>query len=231
MGKRFQKYGLWWEETQHPLALEMDMVSEGGRFKTPSGKIVGNGLAFHFKECIQMIWPEIKFHDWNNLIIDNYLTPRTIVLIGPASSGKTHTAAVCLLMDYYCHPTKTTGIVCSTTRDRLEDRIWGEVKKHHKLATSRYRWLPGHLIEGKQRIVTDDRNEASEGRDFRNGIVGVPCKKGGDYVGLGDFIGIKNKRVILVGDELHLLPRVFVDAISNLDKNPYLVVLGLGNAK
>jgi hypothetical protein len=231
MAKRFEKYGLWWPESQHPLALEIEMVTEGGRFKTSKGKTVGEGLSFHFKEAIKLIWPEVMFHNWNNLIIDNYLTHRTIVLIGPASSGKTHSAALCLLMDYYCFPTQTTGIVCSTTRDRLEDRIWGEIKKLHRLATSRYRWLPGHLIEGKQRIVTDDRNEAEEGRDFRNGLVGVPCKKGGEYVGLGDFIGIKNKRVVLVGDELHLLPKVFVTAISNLDKNPRLVVMGLGNPK
>ena len=57
------------------------------------------------------------------------------------------------------------------------------------------------------------------------------CKKGNDYVGLGDFAGMKNKRVILIGDELSLLPPSFIHAISNLDKNDGLKVIGLGNPK
>jgi len=45
------------------------------------------------------------------------------------------------------------------------------------------------------------------------------------------FIGIKNKRVRMVADELQLLPPAFVFAVSNLDKNPDLKVVGLGNPK
>ncbi len=35
----------------------------------------------------------------------------------------------------------------------------------------------------------------------------------------------------LIGDEIHLLPRVWVDAVSNLDKNPDFKAVGLGNPK
>jgi hypothetical protein len=136
------------------------------------------------------------------------------------------------LADYFCYPECTTIICCSTTKERLEDRIFGEFKKYFKLAKQRCNWLPGHLIEGRQRIVTDSRAEASEGRDFRNGVIGVPClKSSGSHVGLSSFIGIKNKRVRLLADELSLLPRSFVDAISNLDKNPSFKCIGLGNPK
>lgn len=224
-------YGLKWPLTINPLARELDMIRNGGRWKDRHGRMVGNGLLFHWKEAIKHLWPDVKFHKWNTLIIEQYLANRTIVIIGPASSGKTHSAAVCALLDYYAHPVTTTVIVCSTTKERLEDRIWGEIKKLHKIATKRFGWLPGHLIESRQRLVSDDNDEASEGRDFRNGLVGVPCKKGGDYVGLGDFAGLKNKRVRLFGDELSLLPRIFVDAISNLDKNTDFKAVGMGNPK
>lgn len=228
---QIEKYGLFWPETVNPLAIEMRMVEEGGRFKSRKGHMVGNGVEFHFKEAVKLLWPNICWHKWNNLFVQNYLTKRTIVVIGPASTGKTHSAAFCVLMDYYIFPSITTVIICSTTKERLEDRIWGEIKKLHKQATQKHRWLPGHLIEGRMRVVTDDRTMAEEGRDFRNGIVGVPCKKGNDYVGMGDFAGLKNKRVRLVGDELSLLPQVFVHAISNLDKNPDFKAVGLGNPK
>jgi len=180
---------------------------------------------------MQILWPEIQWHFWNDLLLDNWLRHRCIAVLGPTNSGKTNSFAIFHLMDYYAFPTQTTVIVCSTTKDRLEDRIWGEIKKWHKLAKKRFSWVPGNLIEGKMRIVTDERSEASEGRDFRNGLVGVPCKKSGEYTGLGDFIGIKNKRVRLAGDELQLLPKAFIDSIPNLIKNDNCKITGLGNPK
>lgn len=228
---KFIKYNLVWPRSINPIRMEMAMIEDGGRWKKQDGTFAGNGLEYHFKELIRLLWPSIIWHKWLEMIIEQYIKHRTVCLIGPASSGKTFGAAICALTDYYCFPYETTIVICSTTRERLEDRIWGELKSLNRSARERYRWLPGHMIEGRQRLITDSKQEAVEGRDFRNGVVGVACKKGTDYVGLGDFIGIKNKRVRLIGDELHLLPRVFVDAISNLDKNPDFKCMGLGNPK
>lgn len=225
-------YGLWWPLTVHPAQIEIDMIRNGGKFLKKDGTYAGNGLVFHYRRLQELLWPKEKvWHRWNIMELECYVKYRTICELGPASSGKTNSAATNSLTDFYCYPECTTVLICSTTRERLEDRVWGEIKKYHKLAKSRVGWLPGNLIEGRQRLVTDHKSAAADGRDFRNGVIGVACKKGSDYVGLGDFIGIKNKRVRLVGDELHLLPRVFVDAISNLDKNPDLKVVGLGNPK
>ena len=147
------------------------------------------------------------------------------------NSGKTHSAALCGITDYLIFPECTSVIVCSTTKELLEQRVFGEIKRLWRNARRRYNWLSGHLIEGRMRIVTDSRDDMEEGRDFINGVLGVPIKKGNDYVGLGDFAGMKNKRVILLGDELSLLPPAFIHAISNLDKNDGLKVMGLGNPK
>jgi hypothetical protein len=229
---RKERYGVWWSITKDDLSIEMDVILTGGSWKNAkTGKICGNGLPFHWRRAIELIWPEIVWHDWNKMIIEAYLAHRTTIIIGPASSGKTNTAALIGLLNYYLNPSSSTTLVCSTTREMLENRIWGEMKRLHRKAIEKYRWLPGHLIESRQRIVTDDRDETDEGRDFRNGLCGIPVKKGGEYVGLGDFVGIKNKIVTLIGDELHLIPRVFVDALANLDKNPSLKVMGLGNPK
>src|SRR6267378_845915 len=231
LNAQYEKYGLWWRPTHHPLWMEMEMIRKGGHWKNSKGVLVGLGLEFHFKAALKLLWPEIVHHKWTDLFIEHFLVKRTIVVIGPASTGKTFMAAFCALLDYYCYPDITTVMCCSTTKERLEDRVWKEVKKLHKLARQRFSWMPGHLIEGRLRIVTDDRDEATEGRDFGCGLVGVPCQRGDSYVGLGSFAGFKNKRVILVGDELSLLPRAFVDAISNLDKNPKFTCVALGNPK
>lgn len=224
-------YGVKWSPTVHPLTRELDCIGLGGRWQQKNGKMAGNGNTFHYKEAIKIIWPEIGWHFWNELLLEHWLQNRCIAVLGPTNSGKTNSFAIFHLVDYYAFPTQTTVLVCSTTKDRLEDRIWGEMKKWHRLAKKRFSWLSGNLIEGKLRIVTDARSEADEGRDFRNGLVGVPCKKSGEYTGLGDFIGIKNKRVRLCGDELQLLPRAFIDSIPNLIKNANCKVTGLGNPK
>lgn len=230
--RQFEKYGLIWPDPSDPIAIEQHMVQRGGRWRNKKGEMVGNGLLFHFMEFQKLLWGKQKiWHKWNTLQTECYLNFRTIGVIGPASSGKTNSAGTDVLSDYYCFSDCTTVLCCSTTRDRLEDRVWGEIKKYHRMAINERSWIPGHLIEGKQRIITDDRSLSVEGRDFRNGLMGVPCKKGNDYVGLGDFAGIKNKRVRLIADELSLLPRIFVDAISNLDKNPDFKAVGLGNPK
>jgi hypothetical protein len=231
MASRILKYGALWLSTVHPVQIEFDCIRKGGRWVGRNGLTMGMGMVYHYKQAISLIWPEIVWHRWNNLILEKYLKHRTIGIIGPASSGKTHTAAVLALMDYYPFPSETTIICCSTTKEMLEQRIWGEIKSLHRKARERIPWIPGHLIEGRLRILSDQRNQFLEGRDFRNGLIGVPCKKGDTYIGLGDFAGMKNKRVRLFGDELSLLPRVFVDAISNLDKNDDFKGTGLGNPK
>lgn len=230
-GEKELEYGVWWWKTIVPLQRHIDCISKGGSWKTKKGNIVGLGNFEHYKRAIQIIWPEVTWHRWLDLLLKEWLSHKVVGIMGPANSGKTCSMALFHLVDYYCFPSCTTILICSTSRERLEDRIWGEIKKWHKVAKERFKWLPGNLIEAKQRLVTDNRSAAVDGRDFRNGVVGVPCKPGNQFTGLGDFIGIKNKRVRLAGDELQLLPNAFVDVIPNLLKNADCRVTGLGNPK
>lgn len=228
-GLTLPKYNLMWAPLSPPLWIELQMISLGGRYKKKKdGTWAGEGNIFHFKKAIEIAWPEISQHRWFDFFLENWLKHKFIGVLGPKSSGKTFCAAVFHLVDYWAFPHSTTVIVCSTTIERLEDRIWGEIKKWHRIAKSRFNWLPGNLIEGRTRLVTDARDEASEGRDFRCGMLGVPLLKGGT-ASMGSFVGIKNKRVRLCGDELQLCPKVFLDATANLSGNSELKVTGMGN--
>lgn len=148
--------------------------------------------------------------------------------MGPTSSGKTNTASVFALADYYAFPKETTILCSSTSRDMLQLRVWGEIKKYHRHAQERHP-VPGHISDSKMMLTTDGREV--EGREFRNGIVGVACRVGGNYVGLTNYVGIKNKRVRLIADELQFMPRSFCDALNNLGGNPDFKCIGLGNPK
>jgi hypothetical protein len=187
--KKLEKYGLLWMEATHPLRIEFQMIEAGGTYTRSDGVVAGNGLAWHWKRAQEILWPDHpsvdvrkKWHKWNEMQSECYVKHRTIVVLGPASSGKTCSAATDALLDYYLYPSKTTIIICSTTRERLEERIWGEIKKYHRAAKERVPWLAGHLIEGRLRLVTDPRSKAEEGRDFRNGVLGVACFCAGTLV-------------------------------------------------
>ncbi len=229
---QFKAFGVFWQKTVDPANLHLSCIKAGGEWKNKStGEQCGAGLVYHYKEFIRIVWPWVVQHRWLDLILENYVKHRTIAIIGPASSGKTMTSALLVLVDYFAHPDCTTVICCSTTKERLQDRVWADIVKLFREAKKERAWLPGNIIEGRLRIVTDSRKDSPDGRDFRNGVIGVSCKRGETFIGIGEFAGIKNKRVRLLGDELSMLPRAFVDAISNLDKNPDFKILGLGNPK
>lgn len=219
LNKRVELYGLLWQPHVHPVQRELDCIAHGGQWPKKNGSgLAGMGNLFHFKEAIRLIWGNLVVqHRWFDYFLERWLIHKYVGVMGPKNSGKSADATWAHLIDYYAFPTCTTIIVCSTTKEALEDRIWGEIKKFHRLAQAAVPWIPGHLIEGRMRLITDDREEAADGRDFRNGFVGVPCKKGNQYVGLSDFVGRKNKRMRLLGDEIQFLPSAFIDATANLD--------------
>jgi hypothetical protein len=130
---------------------------------------------------------------------------------------------------YFANPHETAVLVSSTTRDALELRAWGEIKKYWGIARLNWEDCPGSIIGSKQRISTDD--EDVEDRDFRRGISCVACKVGTTWVGLGPFVGIKQKNVVLLADECSLMSPAFLEAISNLSKNEHFTCVAMGNPK
>lgn len=221
-----------WPEIMPQIEIERSMIRNGGQWKSKkTGKIIGGGLFYHFKRLQSLLWPEKVWHRWNELLLEEFAKNCITGVLGPAASGKTREASDFVLTDYYCFSDQTTVLVSSTEREMLEMRAWGEIKRAHKAAKQRFPWLPGELIESRQRIVTDSKDEETDGRDFRNGIVGVPCKKGGNFVGLGSYAGIHNKRVRLLADEGQFMPAAYVDAISNLKKTTDFKAVVIGNPK
>lgn len=212
--------GVWANADAFQISVELELVKCGGSYKNKTlNKMVGNGMEFHFKKALSLLWPDMVWHRWNELFVKEWLTHKHVGILGPTNASKSHTAAICHLLCYYADPHHTTVIVCSNTKESLENRIWGEMKKLHRDATTRYRWLPGNLIEGKLRIVSDARSEAEEGRDFRNGLMGVAAYVGGTMRGISSLVGIKNKHLFICGDELQTLPKSFLDSLANLMKS------------
>lgn len=205
----------------------MACIQRGGKWKGDNGQECGSGLAHHYKRMMQLLWPGEWWSRWDDLIVDECVKATFLGIAGPSSASKTHRVSRYALCTYWCFPNCTTVLCSTTTREMLELRIWGEIKKGFRKARERYPGLAGTFLESRQKITTDGKDV--DGREFRNGIVGVPCKAGEKFIGLADYVGIKNDIVILICDEGHLMPASYLDATGNLSSNNRFQMIGLGN--
>lgn len=226
---KLEKYGGLWPANLDPLRIEIACIRKGGRWKTEEGKEVGAGLFQHYLNFQKLVWPEKKWHKWNHLLLEQFCYKSYIGIMGPASSSKTREASDYGLSKYFCFPEETSVIITSTESRGMDLRIWGEMKRNWMAAKSRYPWLSGHGIGSKQMITTDGK--WVEARDLRKGLIGVPSVVGGQFVGLSKFVGLKNKHVLLIADELQFLTAAFIDSISNLSSNDGFQAIGMGNPK
>ena len=218
----------------------MECIRYGGSWKGKSGKVCGKGLPHHYEQMRRIIWPELDGEHngqrWHVLIRNEILKNKVTVLMGPGSSGKTHSPAWIYLCEYFVFPEETCVLVSSTDMRGLRLRVWGELTSLWERAVQRFDFLAGHLIDSRVAITTDKIENADEGgledrrvRDMRKGIIGIPTVQNGKQIGLGKWAGIKQKRVRLIADEAQFMGPSFLSAFANLNKNEDFRACVLGN--
>lgn len=238
MAEKREKYLLRWPAEQDDLQIEMWMIQNGGTYTKKDGTICGHGLSYHFEQMRCIIWPELdgdkQGQRWHKICRDTILNSPITVLMGPASTAKTHEASWLFLCDWMCFPKDTCVLVSSTDMRGLRLRVWGEMASLWERAVQRFPYLPGHLIDSRLAITAEALSEDGEVddrivRDMRSAIIGIPTIQGGKFVGLGKFVGIKQKRVRLIADEAAQMGGSFLSAFSNLNKNPDFRAVVIGN--
>lgn len=237
MASKIEKYGAQWDSGLDPLAIELACIRKGGEW-TFKGQKRGAGLFEHFMNARALLWSDRYRHRWTDLIYSEIIRNMVTILMGCGSSQKTSHAAEYALIDYWANPDETLVLISTTTVDKLDLAIFGEIKMLFNSAQARYPWLAGNPIESKRAISTDNL-EYMDTRDIRKGFVGRACYVGKQYVGLGVFAGIKQKRIRFIADELQFMAPTFFDCLPNmfqsagLDVNgdPDVKVIGSGNPK
>ncbi len=224
-------YGLNWQDA-NPVKVEMHMIQSGG-FVTVNGQRYGEGLAHHYEAIRKLLWPRLDDHRWHRICRDQILSNKVTVLMGCASSGKTHEASWIYLVEYFCFPQETCVLVSSTDIRGLRMRVWGEISMLWQEAIEKYDFLPGHMLESRIAITTDQMQDSDYSdrnvRDMRKGIIGIPTIQSGKYVGLGKWAGIKQKRMRLIADEAAMMGGSFLSAFANLNKNEDFRAIVIGN--
>lgn len=237
MADSFRKYGALWASSTHPLEIEMECIRRGGKWSTKSGVQCGMGKAFHFEEMRKILWPDLdgeaEGQRWHTLCRDEITRNKVTVLMGPGSSGKTHSAGWIGLCKYFCDPENTCVLVSSTDIRGLKLRVFGEICMLWQRAVEKFDWLPGHMLDSKLAITTDSLEDGDLDdrlvRDMRKGIIGIPTVQNGKQVGLGKWIGLKQKNVFLIADEAQFMGPSFLSAFANLNKNENFEAVVLGN--
>ena len=222
------KYGVNWPGNPSDLSIEMTLCRAGGTI-TSKGRQFGLGMFHHFRAVQQLLWPEDDHHRWSNLILKEYLENRITIVAGPKDTSKTHSLARIALTDYWMFPNDTLWLISSTDLRGLELRIWGDLKDLFNRARDRYPELPGHVLESKHGIFTDEITDDDMARDIRKGCICIPCIGGnGEWVGIEKMVGIKQKRRRLLGDELQFMKAPYLISIEHLDKGDFKMA-GSGN--
>jgi hypothetical protein len=224
----------WTREPSDHLQIEFNQIRILWK-QHLAGTDRGDKLLEHYLKARKLIWPDRYSHRWTELLYEEIIKNQICSLIGSASCGKSATMSEFGLVDYWLYPQETAVLVSSTTRDKLEDAIWGELKKLWKEGKRRFPWLAGHMIDHKQRIATDERGfDSEDARDLRKGIFCKACYQGKQWVGISNFAGIKQKRIRFIADELSWMAPTFLECLPNLRSNTGqggLKVIAAGNPK
>jgi len=184
-----------------------------------------------FKYIVNVFWgpkapKQFVWHPWAEDMLEEACNEKELGLSGCASSGKTDFGAVWALANWYCDPLGTKVLVTSTSLKEARKRIWGSIREYFQQSAIP---LPGKLLDSIGQIRTFDGKDV--GSD-KCGLELVACEESQEKEAVGRFIGVKQKRVIVVADELAELTHGILSAYrGNLIANPYCQLMGMANFK
>jgi len=189
--------------------------------------------AFHMEQAIRLLWPETLssgkkgyiWSDWAYRRLESWCANEFQTWWGPSSSGKSTDAGVLCLTHWLSAPDCTTVIVCSTTKDMLERRIWREIVRFHSMYRGK---LPGKLRKTPLGI-TLEAADSVEGENTINGLFAIAIQKGTTAEAVGNIIGIHNDYNVLIIDEMQATKQAAVEAYDNLSTGKESKFLGMGN--
>lgn len=222
------RYGIEGPEGAHDVEIELAAF-----LKEPPPEKGGLGKAEHFWNVVSLLWgersalpKESRFirNPWSEKMVAHSCIDTYLAVLGAANSSKTDTFALWGLVSWMADPVNTLVLLTSTSLKDSRKRIWGRMVHYFTLC----RPTPaGRLIDSLGVIRTDDGSGVF--MDNR-GIALIAGEKKKEKEAIGKMIGMKQKRVIMIADELPELSEAILEAAySNLANNPYFQLIGIGN--
>lgn len=171
--------------------------------------------------------PGLPWHaKWPDRTLKALCEEKHVIISGPASGAKTATSALYAVQSWIADPVDTMVLVGSTTRTDARKRIWASVCDKY------CRWeeiFAGKLVDSHGIIKAKDGSPETKALTECSSISLFAPENAADGA-FNKLIGYKNKKVIVIADELTGMPASLIKALSNLRKNPWLQFVGIGNA-
>lgn len=222
------KYGRDWGGMSN---LEIELYCFREAVSIDSG---GVGKAENFWNIVAILWPNDGTcrkpycrQPWAERMVTAATNNQMLSVSGCSGSGKTDWAAVWAIINWLCDPLGTKVMVTSTSLKASRRRIWGSIEDYWSALPDHIRSI-GRLASSFGVIRVSDQTgfRASE----RCGLELIPGERSKEKEATGKIIGIHNRRILLICDELpELSPALMQAAISNLTNNPWCQAVGLGN--
>lgn len=212
--------GLQWPDGTNPLEVYFYFLKQPDEFI----KSKGTTRAELYLTIHKTLWPEDDQHRWFVLGLTRIVENQCVVLMGSASSAKTHTMSCHALITFFVHPSNSFGMISSTEKRSLEIKVWGRVKGLYNRAKARFPWLPGYVLDSMMAITAKDIDEENDmARELTSGIICIPCVSGGKFVGMSKYQGAKPPHspgksdglLTHYGDEAAVMQHSFLDAYAN----------------
>jgi hypothetical protein len=220
--KEYQ-YGRWWKKSIDQFNRELYC------FRNPVAiENGGETREYHFKRIVSALWPDdgpkpFIWHPWAERMLEAACANKYLAVAGCASSGKTDFFAIWAIVNFIVAPYDTMVLVTSTTLKDSRKRIWGSIRDYWQAAPP----LPGKLVDSVGLIRFED---GTGGTSDKCGITLIAAEKKKEKEAVGKLIGFKNKRVIVIADEMPELSESILEAsASNLSLNPEFQFIGIGN--
>lgn len=211
--------------------LDIELVAYRWGFTEASG---GLGKAAHFKRIVQHLWgPKSRkhfiWHPWADDMNEESCNHHYLGVSGCGSSGKTDFFAVKGIVDYVCAPRNTLVLLTSTSLKEARKRIWGATLDYWYACPG----LPGKVIDSQGLIRLQGGSGKGEDKfSDRCGISLIAAEKKQEREAIGKLIGLKQERLVFVGDEMPELSEAILEAcFTNLRLNPHFWLFALGNFK
>ena len=185
---------------------------------------------YYFWRLCDVLWnhsdlpePMMLRHPWAEEMIRAVLENKYVSIGGAANSGKSHTMAAWGILNWLAAPRDTLVLLTSTTLREARKRIWGSVISLLSVIED----APMKIRDSIGNVAyVNERGNLIE----RAGLSLIAAEKSKTREAVGKFIGIKQKRIFLICDELsELSPAILMAGLSNMSKNPEFYLTGMSN--
>jgi len=221
-----RRYNCAFEDATDDLSVEIWAYNNWSEKLKTASRLV------HFKNAMRLLFcqgnrPALVWTPWTDRRVESFFNEKHFCTWwGPGATGKTTDAAAIALTYFLMHPNETTITVCSTTREMLEARIWGEIMRLYTSLPG----LPFTLTPSRFSITVPQSEEIQNTKNIKAGIFGVAVLRGTAQEALSNLSGRHNRYCVLVVDEMQGTKEVAVDAMENIRSGAIeAYFLGMGN--